>query len=622
MPREQVVRAYRFPLDVTPAQEIVLRRHAGAARWAYNYALALKQQSHHAWIDKRDRALLELSDWTPGQIKQALNAKKGSAARSKLVGYQKQAAARIKPSMDALTAPTRLLDDHRKRVFQMTSKGAAAKAAARTDEQRAKAATDFAKLAATDPITAADYEARRQRLEELQDTDPKAFAAARRSELEAVRGKLLGLKRGLIREGALLPASFDIQALWRETRDRPREEGGSPWWRDGINIYAFQSGFERCDTAWKNWIDSCTGKRKGAPVGAPRFKCKGKAADSFTLFHDTNSPSIKLDGYRRLSIPAIGTIRLHQTAKRLGRLVNRGHAVITSVTLTRGGHRWYASVLAHVEQDIPERPTRRQRATDLIAVDLGSQPLVKLSAPIIPTDPSSSEIRNPKHLTAGEHQLRRAQQALSRCAKHSKNRAKAQQRLAKLHHQVATRRQSSLHSVSKLLATGSAYLAIENLDLRALTSSARGTKAAPGKNVKVEARFNRHTLDAGLGELRRQLEYKTRWYGSTLITLDKGEPTSSKCSRCDERNPNSRPGDLRFACGHCGLDMGRRDNAVRSIYRTARRQLMSAAPDRGSALKAPGGPVSPVTGDGDRQAPMKGKAPTRGPADPPHSGPP
>ncbi|MEU2517118.1 zinc ribbon domain-containing protein, partial [Streptomyces syringium] len=66
--------------------------------------------------------------------------------------------------------------------------------------------------------------------------------------------------------------------------------------------------------------------------------------------------------------------------------------------------------------------------------------------------------------------------------------------------------------------------------------------------MKVKSRFNRHLLDSGLGELRRQLEYKTSWYGSHLIVLDKGEPTASKCSKCRERNPNSKPSDKRFTC--------------------------------------------------------------------------
>lgn len=621
MPAVEVVRAYRFPLDLSHqgGTEAKLRRHAGAARWAYNYALNLKQGAHRAWGERRDAAISELSGWTPENIRQARSAKPGSAARRELAGHQRQATAHIKPQLTALSAPTQLLDHHRKLVFQMTSKAARAKKDAQTPQQREKAEVAYAKLAATDPIAAADYEIRRARLEHLQDVDPEAFAAARAEELKAVRRGLLAQKQELIRAGALTPTTIDVQALWRATRDKASDEGGCPWY-EGLNVYAFLSGFDRADRAWKNWQESCAGRRTGRPVGYPRFKRKSHAKDSFSLCHDLKNPGIRLDGYRRLHLPGIGSVRLHQTAKRLGRLINRGQAAITSVTISREGHRWYASVLSRVQQDIPDKPTRRQRTGGLIAMDLGSQPLAKLSAPLDPTDPSTAEISNPKYLHAAHDQLARAQRALSRCAKRSKNRVKAQRRVGRLHHQVALRRASYLHGLSKLLVTSAAYLAFEELDITSLTKSARGTEDRPGLNVAVRSRITRHLLDAGLRGLAEKIAYKAPRYGSTLIVIDKGEATS-KCAKCGERNPSLTPSNPRFTCGHCGHDASRRDNAVGSIYKAARRKLASAAPDRGSALKAPGEPVSPAAGDSGRRGSVKGEGP-RGLADPSTGGPP
>ncbi|MEV7617522.1 hypothetical protein [Streptomyces sp. NPDC089799] len=39
--------------------------------------------------------------------------------------------------------------------------------------------------------------------------------------------------------------------------------------------------------------------------------------------------------------------------------------------------------------------------------------------------------------------------------------------------------------------------------------------------MKQKAGLNRAVLDAAPGELRRQLTYKTSWYGSTLAVLDR-----------------------------------------------------------------------------------------------------
>lgn len=53
MPETQVLRAYRFALDPTDAERVELARYAGACRWAYNYALAKKTESHRAWAARR-----------------------------------------------------------------------------------------------------------------------------------------------------------------------------------------------------------------------------------------------------------------------------------------------------------------------------------------------------------------------------------------------------------------------------------------------------------------------------------------------------------------------------------------------------------------------------------------
>ena len=49
MSRQEILRAFKFALDPTPAQTEALRRHAGAARWAFNYALGMKVTAHEEW---------------------------------------------------------------------------------------------------------------------------------------------------------------------------------------------------------------------------------------------------------------------------------------------------------------------------------------------------------------------------------------------------------------------------------------------------------------------------------------------------------------------------------------------------------------------------------------------
>jgi putative transposase len=470
----EVLRAFKFTLDPTSAQTEALSRHAGAARWAFNYALAAKVSAHQQW---------------------------------------------------------------RVRVAELVEQGVA------------------------------DSEARR-RVRVAVPSKP-----AIQKHLNEIKGD--SRIEGLLPEGAAGP-------------ERP-----CPWWHE-VSTYAFQSAFSDADRAWKNWLDSLTGRRTGRRVGYPRFKKKGRSRDSFRLHHNVKTPAIRLVSYRRLRLPAVGEVRLHDSGKQLSRLVKRGQAVVQSVTVSRVGHRWYASVLCKVTMTVPDKPSARQRGRGTVGVDLGVKSLAALSQPLDPANPASVLIENPRHLRRATNRLVKAQRALSRSEKRSKRREKARRRVARLHHEVALRRDTALHVVTKRLATGFAVVAVEDLNVAGMTASARGTVVKPGRRVPQKAGLNRAILDASPGEFRRQLTYKTSWYGSALAVLDRWFPSSKTCSSCGWQNTSLTLADRTFRCSNCESVMDRDVNAARNIARHAViTNATPAAPDRGEALNARGVPVSP-----------------------------
>ncbi|WP_441248275.1 RNA-guided endonuclease InsQ/TnpB family protein [Kitasatospora sp. McL0602] len=588
MPGTQVLRAYRFTLDPSEAQRATLSRYAGACRWAYNYALAKKTQSHQAWAERR-AAYLEAG------LSEA------------------EAKDRIRADGAELTDRIKAWDHHRKSLtLTVTGKP---------------------------PLPAvpspAGQEALVSRLAAVRAD--AAGTAGERELLAEARAMVNALKAEAFSAGFRTPTATDTSALWRMERDGPREEGGSPWWSE-VNVYCFTSGFDRAQVAWRYWQDSLAGRRAGPRNGYPRFKKKGHA-ESFALFHDVKRPIIRPDGYRRLVMPGLGSIRIHDSGKRLARLVERGQAVIQSVTVTRGGHRWYASVLAKVQQDVPVlwehvaddgartpylsrdqagqaaengglveqigRSSARQRAGGLVGVDLGSHHLAALSSPLDPADPTSALVQHPRRLADNLAKLAKAQRAMSRCRRGSGRWRKAAARVSRLHQQITVRRASFLHGVAKKLATGFTHVAIEDFPLTVLTASAKGTRAKPGKNVKAKARFNRHLLDAGLGSLRKKLEYKTAWYGSQLVVLDQGEPVHGTCAKCKERNPSSDPSRSKFHCPSCGAVVHRHENSTANIVDAALRQLTTVASDRGEAQNARRAPASPGARKGPRPGALK-----------------
>ncbi|MDW8478403.1 RNA-guided endonuclease TnpB family protein [Streptomyces scabiei] len=385
-----------------------------------------------------------------------------------------------------------------------------------------------------------------------------------------------------------------------------------PWWHE-VNTYAFQSAFIDADHAWKNWLDSLRGTRAGRRVGYPQFKKKGRAREAFRLHHDVKRPTIRLEGYRRLLLPRVGSVRLHESAKRMGRPISRGQAIVQSVTVSRAGHRWYASVLCKVTTELPERPTQRQRSRGRVGVDLGVKHLAVLSQPLEPDNAATAFVTNPRHVRKAERRLAKAQQALARTEKGSARRGKARQRVARLHHEVAVRRSTVLHAMTKQLATRFAEVAIEDLNVDGMTRSARGTLAKPGRLVRQKASLNRAILDAAPAELRRQLTYKTGWYGSTLAVLDRWWPSSKTCSACGWQNPRLTLADRTFQCANCTLTIDRDLNAARNIAAHAVPNDQPVAPGRGETQNARGAPVRPSSPRAGRLEAMKreGTSPSR-----------
>jgi len=377
--------------------------------------------------------------------------------------------------------------------------------------------------------------------------------------------------------------------------DRAGVDGLCPWWRE-VSSYAFLSAMMDADAAFANWLASLRGVRAGRRVGYPRFKRKGKSRDSVRLYHNAKKPTIRLVGYRRLLLPRIGSVRLHESGKRLARYLQRTAGRVQSVTLSRTGTRWYASVLVKAPAPAPVVPTRAQRAAGTVGVDLGVGRLATLSTGL------EHSYENPRHARRAARRLVRAQRALSRTQRGSGRRARAITRVADLHRQVSERRAGVLHQITKRLATGHDVVAIEDLNVAGMTRSAKGTIDNPGKNVRAKAGLNRSLADASFGEFRRQLTYKTGWYGSRLAVVDRFYPSSKTCSACGSVKPKLTLAERTFRCA-CGLVIDRDLNAAINIARAA--DAPPAAPvaaDRAETINGRGVRGRPTSNGGRRTA--------------------
>ena len=424
-----------------------------------------------------------------------------------------------------------------------------------------------------------------------------------------------------------IESGADPTAVWPET-----ERSSEPWMHT-IPRRVLVSGLQSADKAWKNFFDSRTGARAGRLVGTPRFKRKGSSRDSFTVHHETTGAygtyyhkkdpeyarrkaQLKRRGinakptitdYRHVRLSHLGVIRTHNTTKPLVKAVRAG-AQIRSYTVSRAANRWYVSILVELTRP-SATPTHAQRSAGAVGVDLGVRYLAVLSDEQAPqrfarypslefTGDGAPTLANPRWARAAEKRLVRLQRALARAQKGSKRRARLVQQIARHHHLVALRRESGLHQVSKRLTTGYTLIGLEDLAVAGMTASAAGTVEAPGKNVRQKAGLNRSILDAAFSTLRRQLEYKSSWYGSQVQIIDRFFASSQTCSACGARTKTKL--DLRvrvFECAACGVRIDRDVNAARNIRAEAVRMYEAQlAPGTGESLNGRGATDSDAAG--------------------------
>ena len=193
----------------------------------------------------------------------------------------------------------------------------------------------------------------------------------------------------------------------------------------------------------------------------------------------------------------------------------------------------------------------------------------------------------PPTLTAGERRRlrglehRKARQ-VTWAKKHNSGRYSNRLRrtisqIAKLRARQARRREDFTHKLTTDLAKNHGWVAVEDLRVKGMTKSAKGTRESPGRNVKAKAGLNRAVLDNAPYQRQRQLAYKTPRFGSELRFV-RPAFTSQTCSACGLCDPESRPGCGRmFACTACGYAEHADLNAARNIHDLAAGQAVHSA---------------------------------------------
>lgn len=311
-------------------------------------------------------------------------------------------------------------------------------------------------------------------------------------------------------------------------------------WLAEVASVALVQACQDARRAYRNWLDSRSGKRKGRPIGHPKFRSK-RGRQSIRLTR--NGFSLHGD---RLYVAKVGDVRA-----RWSRPLPSAPSSVTVIREADG--RYYASFV--VEHDATPWPACDRE----VGIDVGLTSLAVTS--------DGEIISNPRFLRAKERHLAKAQRVLSRKQKSSANREKARHRVAVVHRKVREARLDHAHKTALRLVRDNQAVFVEDIAVCGL----------------ARTRLARSVYDAGWSQLLRLIEEKAVRYGRHFGRIGRFEPTSQVCSACGVKD-GPKPLSIRiWTCTACGAVHDRDVNAARNIL----------AAGRADRLNACGGNVSP-----------------------------
>jgi putative transposase len=296
-------------------------------------------------------------------------------------------------------------------------------------------------------------------------------------------------------------------------------------WLKEVDATALQSSIRNLDEAYQNFFRRV---KKGEKPGYPRFKSKKDNKKSFKS--KCVGTNIKILD-KHVQVPKLGRVKC-----RISKQV-KGHILSATISQNPSG-KYFVSVCC---TDIEIKPLEPTGA--IIGIDLGLKELCILSG--------GQSFQNHKYFTKSQKKLAKLQRQLSRKPKGSANREKARIKVARLHEGIANQRLDTIHKMTTTLVRDYDLIAIESL---------------MPKNIVKNHKLAKAVSDASWGEVARQIEYKTRWYGKTVVKVDRFFPSSQTCNNCGYINKATKDLTVReWGCPQCGTHHDRDHNAAKNI---------------------------------------------------------
>ena len=283
-----------------------------------------------------------------------------------------------------------------------------------------------------------------------------------------------------------------------------------------LGSHALQQTLRKLDLAFQAFFRRV---KDGQTPGFPRFKankrfsgfCYPDPAGWKVLQQGTRGATVRLgSGKDAMMIRARGQHRFGSEAEP------------NDLTITRKNGQWYASVTLRV----PETACARERTGNQHrGVDFGINDWA--------TFDDGKTIANPRWVRSELPRLADLQRQRDKKHKGSVRYKRLCKQTARLHERITNLRRDFLHQTTTALVQTCAVLATEELKIKNMSRSAKGTKDKPGRMVKQKAGLNREILSAGLSMAHQMLAYKAVEASTRLhLSNTRQLKPSQRCAKC------------------------------------------------------------------------------------------
>lgn len=335
-----------------------------------------------------------------------------------------------------------------------------------------------------------------------------------------------------------------------------------PWLKE-VHSQVLQQALKDLDRVWAKRFKDLAALKQGRirpdeVAGEPGFRRRGQG-DTFRYPQPKAEHLDTENG--RVFLPKLGWFRYRDSRKPQGRLCQ--------VTITLDGKDWFVSLTTERECLLP-------CAGEMVGIDRGVTDTVALS--------TGQRTPSAAFLKKSQHRLRRYQRSVSRKIeaqkkalgldpkapfpkgvrpKKSNRQRQAESKVARCQRTIAHQRQDWLHKLTTKIADDAAVVVLEDLSIKAMSASAKGSAETPGRNVRQKAGLNRSILDQGWGLLEQMLIYKTSRRGGEVIKVP-APYTSQRCSACGHVDKASRK-KKQFVCTRCAHADDADINAAKNV---------------------------------------------------------